>query len=145
MGLGWLLSGVLFAALMALPALLNLKIKLNPVFAFWWAYIMTRPLGASFADWVAVPRAQGGLGLGTGAVTLALSVLILVLVLMVVFGKGRFGDRRLIPPGWRPNRKPDWIGAIPFFYRAIRRLYHLFYLGPTRKNSLRVTRRTNHE
>lgn len=91
LGLGWLLSGVLFAALMALPASLGLKFKLNPVFAFWWAYVLTRPLGASFADWVAVPHYQGGLGLGTGVVTLGLSVLILALVLMLTLSKGRFG------------------------------------------------------
>jgi len=91
LGLGWLLSVLLFAALMALPALIGLKVKLNAVFAFWWAYIITRPLGASFADWVAVPHAQGGVGLGTGTVTLSLSLLILVLVVMLVFNKGHFG------------------------------------------------------
>ena len=46
------------------------------VFAFWFAYIVTRPLGASFADWVAVPASRGGLDWGTGLITLVLLLLI---------------------------------------------------------------------
>ena len=38
---------------------------LNPIVAFWFAYVVTRPLGASFADWFAKPHAIAGLGLGT--------------------------------------------------------------------------------
>ncbi|WP_338135050.1 hypothetical protein [Deinococcus psychrotolerans] len=82
LGLGWLISGLLFAALIALPVLLRVRLKLSPVLAFWWAYVITRPVGASFADWVAVTHSQGGLGLGTGVVTLGLSGLILVFMLV---------------------------------------------------------------
>lgn len=73
--LGYLASGVLFAVAIAVPAIAGLRFGLNPVLAFWAAYVITRPLGASFADWVAVPGSSG-LGLGTGPVTLALLVLI---------------------------------------------------------------------
>ena len=45
---------------------------LNAVAAFWSAYVLTRPVGASFADWLGVPSSRRGLGLGTGPVTLAL-------------------------------------------------------------------------
>jgi uncharacterized membrane-anchored protein len=45
----------------------------NPVMAFWFAYVVTRPLGASFADWLGKPVAAGGLGWGSGAVALALT------------------------------------------------------------------------
>jgi uncharacterized membrane-anchored protein len=49
---------------------------MNAILAFWFAYIVTRPLGASFADWMAVPHSRGGLGLGYGPVSLVLSILI---------------------------------------------------------------------
>lgn len=62
-GLGYLDSGFVFLALIAIPGVLHL-LGLPATAAFWWAYILTRPLGASFADWLAVPRARGGLDLG---------------------------------------------------------------------------------
>jgi uncharacterized membrane-anchored protein len=79
-GLGYLGSGFMFAALFAVPAVLHWGFRLNAVVAFWFAYIVTRPLGASFADWMGFPRTQGGLGLGLGTVSLALSALIIVFV-----------------------------------------------------------------
>ena len=77
--LGYFSSAVAFAALIAVPALARL-LGLNAVAAFWWAYILTRPLGASFADWMGVSRERGGLGWGTGPVSLALAALIVVAV-----------------------------------------------------------------
>jgi uncharacterized membrane-anchored protein len=74
--LGYLSSGLLFAALIAVPAVGYWRFGLNAVFAFWFAYIVTRPLGASFADWFAVPPARGGLGLGYGPVSLMLAIVI---------------------------------------------------------------------
>ncbi|MBZ9688314.1 hypothetical protein G9F72_018450 [Clostridium estertheticum] len=53
---------------------------LNEIFAYWFAYIVTRPLGASFADWMGVSHNRGGLGLGTGLVSLGLTVIIIGLV-----------------------------------------------------------------
>ena len=78
--LGYLFSGVLFAAVFALPIVAYLKFGLNEVAAFWFAYIATRPLGASFADWMGVPAARGGLDWGTGSVSLVLAILIAVMV-----------------------------------------------------------------
>ncbi|AYG78287.1 hypothetical protein DWB77_00394 [Streptomyces hundungensis] len=80
LGLGYFTSGCLFTVLIAVPALSRSVFGLNSVAAFWWAYILTRPLGASFADWMGVPAARHGLGWGTGPVTLALIVPIAVLV-----------------------------------------------------------------
>jgi uncharacterized membrane-anchored protein len=74
--LGYLASGFLFAGLIAIPALAWWRLGLNEILAFWIAYILTRPLGASFADWMAVPPSKGGLGLGTGAVSLGLALAI---------------------------------------------------------------------
>jgi uncharacterized membrane-anchored protein len=74
--LGYILSVVIFAAVIAIPAVAHWRFGMNPVLAFWFAYVVTRPLGASFADWMAVPRHQGGVGLGTGWVTLLMTVAI---------------------------------------------------------------------
>jgi uncharacterized membrane-anchored protein len=78
--LGYFASGVLFAVLIAIPAIGYLRFGLNAVFAFWFAYIVTRPLGASFADWLGVSHARGGLALGNGPVTLVLAIVIVALV-----------------------------------------------------------------
>ncbi len=79
-GWGWLPSGLFFAALISIPALLHQRFGLSEVFTFWWAYILTRPLGASFADWMAVAPKDSGLGWGTGQVALGLAVLIALFV-----------------------------------------------------------------
>lgn len=80
LGLGYLASGIVFAAIIALPALAYRLLGLNAVVAFWFAYVVTRPLGASFADWLAVSTARGGLALGTGQVSLVALALFAVLV-----------------------------------------------------------------
>ncbi len=68
---GYWRSAVLFAAAIALVAALWRYARLNPILAFWIAYILTRPLGASLGDFLSQHRGDGGLGLGT-AVTSAL-------------------------------------------------------------------------
>ncbi len=78
--LGYLSSGLLFVGLFALPGLAYRFAGLGAVPAFWAAYILTRPLGASFADWFGVPTGSGGLGLGRGVVAVALAVPIVALV-----------------------------------------------------------------
>ncbi|WP_037682287.1 COG4705 family protein [Streptomyces cellulosae] len=75
-GLGYLGSVVLFAAAICVPALAHRFGALNAVVAFWAAYVITRPLGASLADWMALGRSRGGLELGLGPVTLAWTVAI---------------------------------------------------------------------
>ena len=75
LGLGYLASAVLFSLLFAFPFLARRIAGLNEVFSFWFAYVVTRPLGASIADWLGKPI-LGGLGLGDGKVALFLTVLI---------------------------------------------------------------------
>ena len=53
---------------------------MNSIFAFWFAYVVTRPVGASFADWLGKPRKLHGLGFGSGNVSLVLTLLIIILV-----------------------------------------------------------------
>ena len=63
-GLGYLISAVIFAAVIAFIAFANFRLRLNVVLAFWIAYILTRPLGASLGDLLSQARGDGGLGLG---------------------------------------------------------------------------------
>jgi uncharacterized membrane-anchored protein len=81
--LGYLTSAILFAAIIAVPALAWWKLGLNSVVAFWCAYVITRPLGASIADWMDVSRHRGGLGWGTGPVSLMLAVALVAVVCFV--------------------------------------------------------------
>ncbi len=74
--LGYFVSGVAFTVLIAIPAVAHRWFGLNAIVAFWFAYIVTRPLGASFADWLGVSHARGGLDWGTGAVSIGAAVLI---------------------------------------------------------------------
>ncbi|MDH6114531.1 putative membrane-anchored protein [Kitasatospora sp. MAP12-15] len=79
-GLGYVASGVMFTVLIALPAIAHKGFRLGAVPAFWIAYVLTRPLGASYADWMAVSHQRGGLALGLGPVTAGWTVAILALV-----------------------------------------------------------------
>lgn len=79
-GLGYFASGLLFAAVIAIPAVGYWRLGWNAIFSFWFAYVATRPLGASFADWMSKPKNVGGLGWGDGPVALALTIMIFCLV-----------------------------------------------------------------
>jgi uncharacterized membrane-anchored protein len=78
--LGYFFSLVLFAAVITIPAIGYRWLNWNPVLSFWFAYVVTRPLGASFADWVGKAPSVSGLGWGDGRVSLALTLLIVCLV-----------------------------------------------------------------
>ena len=82
LGLGYLASAVLFAVVIAIPALAFRFLRLDAVIAFWAAYVVTRPLGASIADWLAVDHSRGGLALGTGPVSAVAFAAIAVLVVV---------------------------------------------------------------
>jgi uncharacterized membrane-anchored protein len=76
LGLGFLASGIMFTVVIAIPAVAYWKLRMNAILAFWFAYVVTRPLGASYADWLGVSHAHGGVGLGRGLVALILTVFI---------------------------------------------------------------------
>lgn len=76
-GFGYLGSVALFATAICAPALAHRFGTLGAVTAFWTAYVITRPLGASLADWMALPPTRGGLDLGLAPVTLAWTVAII--------------------------------------------------------------------
>ncbi|ULO10352.1 hypothetical protein H1230_14290 [Paenibacillus sp. 19GGS1-52] len=80
LNLGYWVSALIFAALIGAVTLAHYRFKLNAVLAFWIAYILTRPLGASLGDYLSQPRGDGGLGLGTTGTSIIFLVTILILV-----------------------------------------------------------------
>lgn len=70
----------MYTALIAVPLIAWWKFRMNAILAFWFAYVVTRPLGASFADYLGKPRSIGGVGFGDGTVAAAATVLIVLLV-----------------------------------------------------------------
>ena len=80
MKIGFFSSALLFLVLIAIPAVAYRWFGMNAVLAFWFAYTITRPLGASIADWLGVPARLGGLDWGRGNVALLLTVPILIAV-----------------------------------------------------------------
>ena len=85
LNLGYLASGILFGVLILLPALAWWRLGLNSIAAFWMSYVVTRPLGASFADYISKPRDISGVNFGDGhtAIVFAVAVFVLVLYLAV--------------------------------------------------------------
>ncbi len=81
LGLGYGVSVVIFAALIGIVTLAHYRFSLNAVLAFWVAYILTRPLGASIGDLMSQPKADGGWGLGTTVTSLIFLTTILALVI----------------------------------------------------------------
>ena len=78
--IGFFSSFVLFLVVIAIPAVAHWKLGMGSVFAFWFAYTVTRPLGASLADWLGIQHRFGGLGWGRGTVAILLTVPILIAV-----------------------------------------------------------------
>jgi uncharacterized membrane-anchored protein len=89
--LGYFSSGIMFAILIAIVAIAHYitktilgaehrRLSSNAVLAFWLAYILTRPLGASVADWAGVSQARGGLNLGDGPVSFVLLIIIICFI-----------------------------------------------------------------
>ncbi len=80
LSLGYLTSVVVFGALIALVTLAYYYARLNAVLAFWIAYILTRPLGASIGDYLSQGRDAGGLALNAVTINAIFLVTILALV-----------------------------------------------------------------
>lgn len=81
--LGYFSSGLLFTGLIVLPGVAYRLAGFNAVAAFWTSYVLTRPLGASYADWLGVSRARDGLNWGPGNVSLMFSLAIVIGVLFL--------------------------------------------------------------
>ena len=84
--LGFFGSVILFAGIIAIPAVGWWRFNMNPIVAFWFAYIVTRPLGASFADGFS-KNTNGGLALGDGTVSGLALIVFIALVAYVAITK----------------------------------------------------------
>jgi uncharacterized membrane-anchored protein len=80
LNLGYLESGILFTIVILIPALAHWKFGLNGIAAFWMSYIVTRPLGASFADYISKPKNTSGIDFGDGPTAIVFAIAVLVLV-----------------------------------------------------------------
>jgi uncharacterized membrane-anchored protein len=92
--LGYLAALGIFAGAIVVVAVLHFGLRLNAILSFWLAYILTRPLGASIGDYLASPKAEGGLGLGTNVTSIIFLSAILALVVYLAVSK-----RDVIPTG----------------------------------------------
>lgn len=84
-GLGYAQSGLVFGALIAMITISYYYFRMNTVLAFWIAYILTRPLGASIGDLLSQPVKQGGLGFGTVGTSMLFLSIIVSLVIYLSF------------------------------------------------------------
>jgi uncharacterized membrane-anchored protein len=96
-GLGYLGSGLMFTAVIAVPALAY-WLGLNAIASFWFAYIVTRPVGASFADWMGFPHSTGGLALGHGPVALVSAAVFLCLAAYLAITGKDYPHDTAVPP-----------------------------------------------
>ena len=88
-GLGYLVTGLIFAAIIAAIAFAYFVFKIDGILAFWLAYILTRPLGASFGDLLSQPTEYGGFGLGTVVTSwLFLGTIAAIIVYMTLTREG---------------------------------------------------------
>jgi uncharacterized membrane-anchored protein len=72
--LGYLSSVILFAVIIAIPALAWWQFRMNAIFAFWFAYVITRPLGASIADYISKPKSISGANFGDGRTAIIMTI-----------------------------------------------------------------------
>ncbi len=87
LALGYLPTVGIFAGAIAVIATCHFALKMNAILSFWLAYILTRPLGASIGDYLASPKAEGGLGLGTTVTSIIFLSTILALVVFLAISK----------------------------------------------------------
>jgi uncharacterized membrane-anchored protein len=105
--LGYLGSGILFFVVILIPAV-AWRLGLNSIAAFWFAYVVTRPLGASFADYFSKPHDISGLGYGDGPTAAVFLVLIVLLV-----GYTAVARYDIQPPLIGPDGRTDTSPAGP--------------------------------
>jgi len=102
--LGYLASGIMFFVIILIPAVAWWRFGLNSVVAFWFAYVITRPLGASFADYFSKPHSLSGAKYGDATVALITTLIVAVLV-----GYLAVTRRDIQPP---QQREPDPLAAV---------------------------------
>ena len=127
LAVGYWKSALLFGGLIAVVYFLHLKLGLNAVLAFWIAYILTRPLGASIGDYLSQPRADGGLGLGTTVTSVIFLLTILTVVVYLTATKVDVIEVDAAPAAVRPSPTgslvlvvANKVAATPALVTAVR-------------------------
>jgi hypothetical protein len=153
LSVGYAWSAVLFAAVIASAALAHYGFRLNAVLAFWMAYILTRPLGASLGDLLSQARADGGLGLGTTVTSAIFLAAILVVVVFLTLTRKDATEARV--PVLEPHAQvlvvANKTAATPALLDAVRNRaarsparFHLLVPNPAAHAELTETERERH-
>jgi uncharacterized membrane-anchored protein len=87
LNLGYLASGILFGVIILIPAFAWWRLGLNSIAAFWMSYVVTRPLGASFADYISKPANISGINFGDGPTALVFAVAVVILVVYLAIAR----------------------------------------------------------
>ena len=108
LGLGYLASGIMFFVIILIPAVAWSRFGLNAIAAFWFAYVVTRPLGASFADYFGRPHSLSGIGFGSGRLAVIVAVIVAILVGYLAVTRRDIQPPQASPadPGKNPRMAP---------------------------------------
>ena len=112
LAIGYWKSALLFGAAIAVITVAHYRLRLNAVLAFWLAYILTRPLGASIGDYLSQPTGDGGLGWGTTTTSMVFLAAILSVVVYLSITK-RDVIELAKPPGEEPRHPISGSDARP--------------------------------
>ena len=107
LNLGYLASGILFSVVIFLPALAWWRLGLNSIAAFWMSYVVTRPLGASFADYISKPQSISGINFGDGPTAVVFALAVLVLVSYLAIARPDIQQPRNVPADSRQPMTPS--------------------------------------
>ena len=97
-GLGYEGGAIVFAAALAVVAGLYFRTNVSRTLLFWTAFILTRPLGATFGDLLDKPVANGGLALGRFSASAVLAAFIIACILILPQRAGSHPGRRALHP-----------------------------------------------
>lgn len=90
-------AALIFSAFIAAVTFAHFAFKLNAILAFWLAYIVTRPLGASIGDYLSAGKDEGGLNLGTTVVSVGFLLTIIAVVAYLTRTKADVIELEAVP------------------------------------------------
>lgn len=115
LGLGYLNTGLIVIFIIAVVFLAYKYLKLDGILAFWVAYILTRPLGASLGDYLSQPKVNGGLGLGTTVTSVIFLIAIFAIILFLAFSKIDINEKKQADSGTKKNVMSQTIVVLCIF------------------------------
>jgi uncharacterized membrane-anchored protein len=157
LNVGYWPSALIFAGIIAAVAVAHFRFRLNAVGAFWIAYILTRPLGASIGDFLSQPRSTGGLGLGTTVTSVIFLSAIVIVVAFLAVTKRDVSELETESRHELPTASilvvAGWTAATPALLDAVRRraqrgpaTFHLLVPNPSEHAEVTdAERRRHHE